>query len=118
MGEPGEAVGKYIGSPFAEGFVQGYLTMDVLSALVFGIVILQALRDMGMKDTKSKSIRRFLQVSLLLSAYHLFISHLAISVTQVFRQLVPPQMVEILLQNLLRCSSVVLEVLFCLRLFY
>ena len=54
MGEPGVAVGNYISSPFAEGFVQGYLTMDVLSALVFGIVILQALRDMGMKDKKKQ----------------------------------------------------------------
>ncbi|EAZ83365.1 Branched-chain amino acid transport system carrier protein, partial [Bacillus sp. B14905] len=54
MGEPGEAAGNYISSPFAEGFVQGYLTMDVLSALVFGIVILQALRDMGMKDKKKQ----------------------------------------------------------------
>ena len=34
MGEPGEAVGNYKVSPLAEGFVQGYLTMDVLSALV------------------------------------------------------------------------------------
>ncbi|MFJ7732348.1 branched-chain amino acid transport system II carrier protein [Lysinibacillus sp. NPDC097231] len=54
MGEPGTAIGNYKVTPFAEGFVQGYLTMDVLSALVFGIVILQALRDMGMKDTKKQ----------------------------------------------------------------
>ncbi|MFJ7408958.1 MULTISPECIES: branched-chain amino acid transport system II carrier protein [unclassified Lysinibacillus] len=54
MGESGMAVGKYTVSPFSEGFVQGYLTMDVLSALVFGIVILQALSDMGMKDTKKQ----------------------------------------------------------------
>lgn len=54
MGEPGEAVGKYITAPFAEGFVQGYLTMDVLAALVFGIVILQALRNMGVTDKKKQ----------------------------------------------------------------
>ncbi len=54
LGEPGAAVGNYTISPFSEGFVQGYLTMDVLSALVFGIVILQALRDMGMSDTKKQ----------------------------------------------------------------
>ena len=59
MGEPGEAVGNYKVSPLAEGFVQGYLTMDVLSALVFGIVILQALRDMGMKDTRKQVKLRF-----------------------------------------------------------
>lgn len=54
MGEPGTAVGEYTVSPLTEGFVQGYLTMDVLSALVFGIVILQALRDMGMSDSKKQ----------------------------------------------------------------
>ena len=54
MGESSLAVGKYTTSPFTEGFIQGYLTMDVLSALVFGIVILQALRGMGMSDTNKQ----------------------------------------------------------------
>ena len=54
MGEAGNAVGKYTVTPFAEGFVQGYLTMDVLSALVFGIVILQALQGMGMYDRRKQ----------------------------------------------------------------
>ncbi|CAM5520181.1 Branched-chain amino acid transport system carrier protein OS=Lysinibacillus sphaericus OX=1421 GN=LS41612_19680 PE=3 SV=1 [Lysinibacillus sphaericus] len=54
MGESGTAVGNYTDSPFYEGFVQGYLTMDVLGALVFGIVILQALRGMGMNDTRKQ----------------------------------------------------------------
>lgn len=54
MGEPGVAVGNYTNAPFYEGFVQGYLTMDVLGALVFGIVILQALRGMGMHDKKKQ----------------------------------------------------------------
>lgn len=54
MGDPGVAVGNYTNAPFYEGFVQGYLTMDVLGALVFGIVILQALRGMGMSDKKKQ----------------------------------------------------------------
>ncbi|KOS66645.1 branched-chain amino acid transporter [Lysinibacillus contaminans] len=54
MGNPGDAIGKYVGSPLSEGFIQGYLTMDVLGALVFGIVILQALRGMGMHDPKKQ----------------------------------------------------------------
>ena len=33
-------VGNYIDSPVSEGFVNGYLTMDTLGALVLGIVIL------------------------------------------------------------------------------
>lgn len=54
MGNPGDAVGKYVANPLSEGFIQGYLTMDVLGALVFGIVILNALRGMGMHDSKKQ----------------------------------------------------------------
>lgn len=54
MGKAGDAVGNYISSPLTEGFIQGYLTMDVLGALVFGIVILQALRGMGMHEPKKQ----------------------------------------------------------------
>ena len=54
MGSAGEAVGNYISNPLSEGFIQGYLTMDVLGALVFGIVILNALRGMGMHDSKKQ----------------------------------------------------------------
>lgn len=54
MGDAGDAIGNYVTAPFSEGFIQGYLTMDVLGALVFGIVILQALRGMGMHDPKKQ----------------------------------------------------------------
>jgi LIVCS family branched-chain amino acid:cation transporter len=36
---------------FSSGFVNGYLTMDALGALVFGIVIVNAARSRGVKDT-------------------------------------------------------------------
>lgn len=36
----------------AEGFVQGYQTMDALGALVFGIVIVNAIKDTGVTDTR------------------------------------------------------------------
>ena len=43
-------VGNYIESPISEGFVNGYLTMDTLGALVFGIVIINAIRSRGVTD--------------------------------------------------------------------
>lgn len=52
MGEIGMSRGVYKESPFFESFLQGYLTMDVLAALVFGIVVIHALRDKGIQDTK------------------------------------------------------------------
>ncbi|WP_332651202.1 branched-chain amino acid transport system II carrier protein [Lysinibacillus sp. 54212] len=51
MGEFGEAQGKYIENAFSESFIQGYLTMDVLGALVFGIVIVQALQARGIQSS-------------------------------------------------------------------
>ncbi|ASP40052.1 branched-chain amino acid transport system II carrier protein [Bacterioplanes sanyensis] len=38
---------------FAFGFMQGYQTMDALASVVFGIVIIQAIRDRGIKDRAS-----------------------------------------------------------------
>ena len=54
MGDVGEAKGGYATNAFGEGFVQGYLTMDVLGALVFGIVIVQALQARGVTERKEQ----------------------------------------------------------------
>lgn len=54
MGEFGEATGNYVNNGFAEGFIQGYLTLDVLASLVFGIVIVQGLRARGVEDKKQQ----------------------------------------------------------------
>lgn len=56
MGDIGEAQGPYIDNAFGESFVQGYLTMDVLGALVFGIVIVQALNSRGITE-RSKQVK-------------------------------------------------------------
>lgn len=40
-------IDNYIHSPISEGFVNGYLTMDTLGALVFGIVIIRAIQSRG-----------------------------------------------------------------------
>lgn len=54
MGDFGESTGNYIENGFAEGFIQGYLTLDVLASLVFGIVIVQGLRARGVEDKKEQ----------------------------------------------------------------
>ncbi|MCH7320627.1 branched-chain amino acid transport system II carrier protein [Solibacillus sp. MA9] len=50
MGEIGQAQGTYIDNAFGESFIQGYLTMDVLASLVFGIVIVQSLVARGVTE--------------------------------------------------------------------
>ncbi|MFC3849951.1 branched-chain amino acid transport system II carrier protein [Corynebacterium hansenii] len=47
--EPGEPTQKWAGSPYAAGFLEGYLTMDSLAALVFGIVVIDSLRSRGIR---------------------------------------------------------------------
>jgi LIVCS family branched-chain amino acid:cation transporter len=51
-GQPLPATPAYESEPFSNGFVNGYLTMDTLGALVFGIVIVNAARSRGVKDAK------------------------------------------------------------------
>lgn len=52
-GEAIEAVGKYQGSPFSSGFAEGYLTMDTLGAMVFGVIIVSALRSRGIEQSRA-----------------------------------------------------------------
>src|SRR5699024_12738200 len=37
---------------FATGFIEGYNTMDALASLVFGIIIINAVSQMGVKSRK------------------------------------------------------------------
>ncbi len=46
------ATDVYQDAAFTNGFVNGYLTMDTLGALVFGIVIVNAARSRGVTETK------------------------------------------------------------------
>ena len=50
MGPIQEPQGNYISKAFSSGFIEGYLTMDAIAALVFGIVIVQSLQASGITD--------------------------------------------------------------------
>lgn len=50
MGGIQEAQGPYVDNAFSKGFIEGYLTMDVLASLVFGIVVVQSLQARGIMD--------------------------------------------------------------------
>jgi LIVCS family branched-chain amino acid:cation transporter len=52
VGPTGDAVPEYVAAPFSLGFINGYLTMDTLGALVFGIVIVNAIRSRGVESPK------------------------------------------------------------------
>lgn len=45
--------GAYAANAFAQGFLEGYNTMDALAGLAFGIVVVQAIRGLGVEDASS-----------------------------------------------------------------
>ena len=53
LGTPGSATGAYTDTPFIKGFLEGYMTMDALAALMFGIVIITNLKSHGIEDKAS-----------------------------------------------------------------
>src|SRR5699024_9166128 len=50
MSFPGEAQEGYIEGAFLTGFLEGYNTMDALAALVFAIIVINAIRAFGVND--------------------------------------------------------------------
>ncbi|WP_347506509.1 branched-chain amino acid transport system II carrier protein [Pseudomonas anguilliseptica] len=75
-GEIGQVSPDYQSAPFVQGFLQGYLTMDTLGALVFGIVIATAIRDHGVTD--GKLITRYSVIVGLIAAVGLSLVYLAL----------------------------------------
>lgn len=43
----------YATAPFFKGFVNGYLTMDAIAGLAFGIIVVTALKDRGVTNNKT-----------------------------------------------------------------
>ncbi|WP_100331201.1 branched-chain amino acid transport system II carrier protein [Bacillus xiapuensis] len=48
---------KYQRTPFITGFIEGYLTMDTIAALAFGIVVVSAFSDRGVAMDKSTRLK-------------------------------------------------------------
>ncbi|MFV0547917.1 branched-chain amino acid transport system II carrier protein [Klebsiella sp. B345] len=51
-GKPQAPVGFYATAAFSQGVTNGYLTMDTLAALVFGLVIVNAIKSRGVSSVK------------------------------------------------------------------
>ncbi|CAM3264404.1 branched-chain amino acid transport system II carrier protein [Filibacter tadaridae] len=54
MGDIGQPQGDYLTKPFFRSFVEGYLTMDVIAALVFGIVIINTFKAEGVTGSRAQ----------------------------------------------------------------
>ncbi|WP_338885861.1 branched-chain amino acid transport system II carrier protein [Xenorhabdus sp. TH1] len=51
-GESVKVINYYSENPFASGFLNGYLTMDALAAMMFGSIIVNAVRSRGIESNK------------------------------------------------------------------
>jgi branched-chain amino acid:cation transporter, LIVCS family len=50
MGKFSTPTVDYVKSPFFTGFIEGYLTLDALASLVFGIVVINSVRNRGITN--------------------------------------------------------------------
>ena len=50
-----EPVGNYAAMSFFQGFLDGYNTLDALASLAFGIVLINAIRELGVRSPKAIS---------------------------------------------------------------
>ena len=75
-GPVGVANEAYAQAPLAKGFLEGYLTMDALGALVFGIVIATAIRDRGVTD--ASLVTRYSVIAVLIAALGLALVYLSL----------------------------------------
>ncbi|MCR8743868.1 branched-chain amino acid transport system II carrier protein [Romboutsia lituseburensis] len=79
LGNYSVASGDYLTSPLVKGFLDGYLTMDTIAALNFGIVIALAIKSKGIEDEKtvvSISIKAGLIAGGLLVLIYSLLAHL------------------------------------------
>lgn len=79
IGEFGAPTGDYAEFPLLKGFLEGYMTMDAIAALNFGIVISITLKNMGIKEEKnlvSNSIKAGVIAGLFLSLIYGVLAYL------------------------------------------
>ena len=73
MGGVLEATGAYIDAPYAQGFQDGYQTMDLLATIAIGALVVNAVRYRGVTDTrtigKACLAAGFITVSLMACVY-------------------------------------------------
>lgn len=65
MGEMQQALTKeYINQPFFSGFTEGYLTMDTLASLIFGIIIVDNINRIGITN-RTHAVKTCLKASII-----------------------------------------------------
>lgn len=75
-GDPGPAMDHFVSQPVSTGFLNGYLTMDTLGALVFGIVVVKAIQSRRVED--KKQITRYSIIAALIAGLGLLLIYFSL----------------------------------------
>lgn len=79
MGAPQAASEAYASGALSKGIIEGYGTMDALASLVFAIIVIEAVRGMGVTDKKdvlSLTARAGLVAAICLAVVYVFIAYM------------------------------------------
>ncbi|MEK3889118.1 branched-chain amino acid transport system II carrier protein [Bacillus sp. FSL K6-3431] len=87
MGSIESPQGDYVSGAFMKGFTEGYNTMDALASLVFGIIVINAIRAMGVTSTRgvlAATVKSGFVATALLGIIYVGIAYLGATSTQMF----------------------------------
>ena len=65
--------GNYVSQSFFQGFLEGYNTLDALASLAFGIILINAIRELGVespKDISSSTLKAGVLSTILMAAIY------------------------------------------------
>ncbi len=85
MGVPQPAKDAYVNEPFVKGFLEGYQTMDALASLVFAIIVINAVRAMGITDKKAitmSTLKAGLVASFFLALVYIFVAKMGVNTVE------------------------------------
>ena len=77
LGIPQAPVGEYQSNAFLKGFLEGYLTMDTLASIVFGIIVINAVKSKGV--TNPKEIAKVCTGAGMIAAFFLGVIYVSLS---------------------------------------
>lgn len=75
-GSTGQATSAFVATPLSQGFVNGYLTMDTLGALVFGIVVVKAIQSRNIES--QQQITRYSIIAALIAGLGLMLVYFSL----------------------------------------
>lgn len=89
IGEFAPATKAYITHPITEGFLQGYQTMDALASIVFAIVVINAIKNLGISDERilvNSTIKSGILAGVILMLIYIMLAYLGASSSAVFAE--------------------------------